>query len=124
MNDEEKAELKGEIDKIISEAKETLNASATLEEIEGAVNSAMNEIAEVTEGLETEKGDTRLLWPWLVITAAISAGLSALFAWRHVKKVRAKGGTVGARSIVTIAVATILIFVVVIGIALLIFAMV
>ena len=125
LSDEEKNELKGKVDEIVEEAKETINAAATPEEIDEALATAKGEIDALTGELTTgQTTDTRPLWPWLIAAIVISAVLSALFAWRHVKKVQGRGEAVGAKSVVTIAVATILIFVVVIGITLLIFAMV
>ena len=78
----------------------------------------------MTEKLTEGQPDASPLWPWLIAAVVISAALAAIFAWRHVRSVRGKGETIGVRSVVTIAVATILIFVLVIGIALLIFAMI
>ena len=124
VSDEEKDELKGKVDEIVNEAKAEIEAATAPEEIDEILAEAENEIAAVTEGLKAGQLNTSTLWPWIIVAIVISAALSTLFAWRHVKKVQGKGEAVGAKSVVTIAVATILIFVVVIGITLLIFAMV
>ena len=124
ISDEEKDELKGKVDEIVNDAKDEIEAATTPEEIDEILAEAENEIAAVTEDLKAGQLNTSTLWPWIIVAIVISAALSTLFAWRHVKKVQGKGEAVGAKSVVTIAVATILIFVVVIGITLLIFAMV
>ena len=124
ISDEEKDELKGKVDEIVNDAKDEIEGAMTPEEIDEILAEAENEIAAVTEDLKAGQLNTSTLWPWIIVAIVISAALSTLFAWRHVKKVQGKGEAVGAKSVVTIAVATILIFVVVIGITLLIFAMV
>ena len=124
ISDEEKDELKGKVDEIVNDAKDEIEGAVTPEEIDEILAEAENEIAAVTEDLKAGQLNTSTLWPWIIVAIVISAALSTLFAWRHVKKVQGKGEAVGAKSVVTIAVATILIFVVVIGITLLIFAMV
>ena len=124
LSDEGKTELKGKLDEILTSKKEEIGIAMTPEEIEEVLNSARDEIAALTGNLTEVQPDAIPLWPWLIAAGVISAALSAIFAWRHVKSVRAKGRTIGAKSIVTIAVATILIFVVVIGITFLIFAMI
>ena len=124
LSDEEKDELKGKLDEVLSSAKEEIGIAATTEEIEEVLTSAKEEIAALTEKLTEGQPDASPLWPWLIAAVVISAALAAIFAWRHVRSVRGKGETIGVRSVVTIAVATILIFVLVIGIALLIFAMI
>ena len=124
ISDEEKDELKGKVDEIVNGAKAEIEAAATPEEIDEILAEAENEIAAATEDLKAGQLNTSTLWPWIIVAIVISAALSTLFAWRHVKKVQGKGEAVGAKSVVTIAAATILIFVVVIGITLLIFAMV
>ena len=124
LSDEEKDELKGKLDEVLSSAKEEIGIAATTEEIEEVLTSAKEEIDALTEKLTEGQPDASPLWPWLIAAVVISAALAAIFAWRHVRSVRGKGETIGVRSVVTIAVATILIFVLVIGIALLIFAMI
>ena len=124
LSDEEKNELKGKLDEILSSAKEEIGFAATTEEIEEILTLVKEEIAALTENLTEGQPDASPLWPWLIAAVVISAALAAIFAWRHVRSVRGKGETIGVRSVVTIAVATILIFVLVIGIALLIFAMI
>ena len=124
LSDEEKDELKGKLDEVLSSAKEEIGIAATTEEIEEVLTSVKEEIAALTGNLTEGQSDTSPLWPWLIAAVVISAALAAVFAWRHVKSVRGKGETIGVKSVVTIAVATILIFVLVIGIVLLIFAMI
>ena len=124
LSDEEKNELKGKLDEVLSSAKEEIGIAATTEEIEEVLTSVKEEIAALTGNLTEGQSDTSPLWPWLIAAVVISAALAAVFAWRHVKSVRGKGETIGVKSVVTIAVATILIFVLVIGIVLLIFAMI
>ena len=124
LSDEEKNELKGKLDEVLSSAKEEIGFAATTEEIEEILTSVKEEIAALTENLTEGQPDASPLWPWLIAAVVISAALAAIFAWRHVKSARGKGETIGVKSVVTIAVATILIFVLVIGIVLLIFAMI
>ena len=125
LPEEEKTDLNGKIDAVIDEAKEIVDSATTKEDIEAALNGAKDELSSITSEITAEQpSDTRTLWPWLIVAIVISAALSGLFAWRHVKKLHGRGESVGVKSIVTIAVATILIFTVIVGISLLIFVMV
>ena len=64
------------------------------------------------------------LWLWIIVAIVISAALSALAAWKIVKDVRVCGETVGVKTVVKIGITTILIFILIIGIALVMFALI
>ena len=122
--DEEKSELKGKVDEIVNEAKAEIEAAKTPEGIEEVVSTAKEEIIVLTEDLTTVQPDMDALWLWIIVAIVISAALSALAAWKIVKDVRVCGESVGVKTVVKIGITTILIFILIIGIALVMFALI
>ena len=124
VSDEEKDELKGKVDEIVNKAKAEIEAATTPEGIEEVLSTAKEEITVLTEDLTTVQPDMDALWLWIIVAIVISAALSALAAWKIVKDVRVCGETVGVKTVVKIGITTILIFILIIGIALVMFALI
>lgn len=107
-----------------NKAKAEIEAATTPEGIEEVLSTAKEEITVLTEDLTTVQPDMDALWLWIIVAIVISAALSALAAWKIVKDVRVCGETVGVKTVVKIGITTILIFILIIGIALVMFALI
>ena len=124
LPDDVKEDLIGSVDQVIEDAKAEIDAAQSADGFDQLIEDVTGELDELvsgTSGTEETKGE---LWPWLVGAVVLALILSALYAILRVRKARKYGQTVGAKIIITIAVISILIFVVIIGIAVLLFSLI
>ena len=124
LPDDVKEDLIGSVDQVIEDAKAEIDAAQSADGFDQLIEDVTGELDELvsgTSGTEETKGE---LWPWLVGAVVLALILSALYAILRIRKARKYGQTVGAKIIITIAVISILIFVVIIGIAVLLFSLI
>ena len=124
LPDDVKEDLIGRVDQVIEDAKAEIDAAQSADGFDQLIEDVTGELDELvsgTSGTEETKGE---LWPWLVGAVVLALILSALYAILRIRKARKYGQTVGAKIIITIAVISILIFVVIIGIAVLLFSLI
>ena len=124
LPDDVKEDLIGSVDQAIEDAKAEIDAAQSADGFDQLIENVTAELDELvsgTSGTEEAKGE---LWPWLVGAIVLALILSALYATLRIRKARKYGQTVGAKIIITIAVISILIFVVIIGIAVLLFSLI